>query len=335
MTDKLNVAVIGLGNMGRHHAKNYHNIDTANLVAVCDKNPDTVENFSREYHCNGYTSLDAMIANETLDAVSVVAPTFLHYEIAKTLIKNDINLLIEKPICDNVEKAKELVTLSQERDLTLMVGHIERFNPAVAKLKSLIDSDRIGKITSLIGKRVGIFPSQIKDANVIIDLAVHDIDIFSYLLNKQPDNVYANSGRALVNGREDYAELFLTYGDQNTFIQVNWITPIRIRNLAITGTRGYAELNYMTQELVFYESNYSKEVDPLGEHVITFSESKKEVIPVEKKAPLEEELRHFLDCVKTKRTPLITGDHGLNALSIAIQAMKQMNMALFQAEKCS
>jgi UDP-N-acetylglucosamine 3-dehydrogenase len=322
----LKVGVIGLGNMGKHHVRNYANLPEASLEAVCDIHAPTAEEFAKQYKCKAFSDIDAMFDAVKLDAVSITAPTRFHYDIAKKVIARGVNLLVEKPICDSVEKADEVIALANAKGLALMVGHIERFNPAVLKLKELVDAGALGKITSIIAKRVGAFPAQIKDANVIIDLAVHDIDIFSYLLDRDPDQIHGSAGRALINGREDYAEMFLTYGDQNGFIQVNWITPIRIRNLSVTGTKGYAELNYMTQELVLYESNYSQDFDSFGDYIIKFGIPNKHEVSVEKQEPLAMELKHFLDCVKHKKTPLISGEVGRKALATALQVMTKMNM---------
>ncbi len=331
----LNVGVIGVGNMGKHHARNYSSIPNVTLAALCDISSDVLKPFTQQYKCNGYTDLNDMIERESLDAVSITAPTKTHYRIAKTIINSGINLLIEKPICDNVDEAEELIQLAKEKGVVLMVGHIERFNPAVLKLKELIEQNTIGKITSIIAKRVGAFPAQIKDANVIIDLAVHDIDIFSYLLEQKPDNIYGNAGTALSSKREDYAEIFLTYGDQNGFIQVNWITPIRIRNLAVTGTKGYIELNYMTQELLLYESNYSADFDNFGDYIIKFGIPNKHEVTLDKQEPLSIELRHFLTCVETEATPLITGEQGKQALTTALQVMATMNMSSIVSQTAS
>ncbi len=321
MTKKLNVAVIGLGNMGKHHVRNYSEIETVELVAVCDLQKKLTDEFSDKYKCNGYTDLSAMLNNEAIDAVSITVPTALHYPIAHEVISKKIHVLIEKPICDTIEKAEKLLNLADENNCIVMIGHIERFNPAVQKLKEIIDKGDLGKVTSLISRRVGAFPAQIKDANVIIDLAVHDIDIFSYILNKQPDNIYGNAGSALINGREDYAEIMLTYGDQNGMMQVNWITPIRIRKLSVTGTKGYAELNYMTQELKLYESNYHEDHDDFGDFIIKFGNPTEHHIPIEKKEPLAEELKHFITCIETNTKPLIHGRVGIQALKTALSVM--------------
>lgn len=326
MSKKIKVAVIGLGNMGKHHVRNYSELPQSELVAVCDLQESLTKEFATKYKCTAYTDLDTMLESEKIDAISITVPTKFHFEIAKKIISKKINTLIEKPICDTTQKAKELIELAKKNNTIIMIGHIERFNPAVIKLKEIIDEGKLGKVTSLISRRVGAFPAQIKDANVIIDLAVHDIDIFSYMLGKQPDKIYANAGRALIDGREDYAEILLTYGDQNGMMQVNWITPIRIRSLSITGTKGYAELNYMTQELKLFESNYHEDHDDFGDFIIKFGNPTQHEIKIDKKEPLAEELSHFLNCIIESKHPLISGETGIQALQTALDVMDAIKL---------
>lgn len=321
MHAKIDVAVIGLGNMGRHHARNYSSLAQANLVAVCDPNQERVDRISQEYGCSGYTSIEEMLCAHSIQAASIASPTCTHMDIAQMLISKRIHVLIEKPITDSVESAKALLQLAQQHGVKVMVGHIERFNPALIALKKYVDSGQLGEIVSLLSRRVGVFPNQIKDANVVLDVAVHDIDIFSFLINRQPDHVFGNAGSALIQSREDYAEMLLTYGRKNGVIQVNWITPVRIRNLVVTGTQAYAELDYMTQALTVYKSNWEEEIDISGEKSIIFNEPKKVSIPVQQKEPLAEELGCFLQAILTDTAPPVTGEDGLNALQTALHAM--------------
>ena len=323
---KINVAVIGLGNMGRHHVRNYFELDEADLIAVCDFDEEKVNTFSEKYQCEGYTSLDDLLKNKQIDAVTITASTSAHFNIAHKVISQGKHVFIEKPICDNVEDADNLISLADKMKVVLMVGHIERFNPAIQALKKVLNEGRLGKVLSLISRRVGAFPPQIKDANVVIDLAVHDIDIFNYLFDEEPSSVSGNAGRALIDGREDYAELFLNYGDKSGFIQVNWITPIRVRQLSVTGTKGYAELDYIKQELHFYESKYENIIDSQGDKSIKFEEADKHEIEFEKKEPLKEQLTHFLNCIAKKSQPLVHGSVGRQALKIALDSMSKMNM---------
>lgn len=320
----LNVAIIGLGNMGKHHARTYSEIDKVKLVAVSDVDEAKGKPIAEKYGCKFYKDYNEMLKKEKIDLVSVVVPTKFHEKVAVDVIQKGVNLLIEKPIADNVQGAESIIKKAKEKNVKLAVGHIERFNPAIIKLKEIIDAGRLGKITSIIARRVGLFPPQIKDANVVIDLAVHDIDIINYLMGSKPTEIDANAGRALINHREDYAEIFLKYKEASGFIQVNWITPIKIRNLSVTGTKGYAEMDYISQNLLLYESNYKKSFETFGD-VVMFSQPNKVEVGVEKGEPLKLELLNVIDAVQNNKTPLITGEVGLEALKIALQVLDKIN----------
>jgi UDP-N-acetylglucosamine 3-dehydrogenase len=320
----LNAAVIGSGNMGKNHVRIYSGLKESNLIAICDPD-EKVKRLAEEYGCRHYSDYRQMLDKETIDVVSVCVPTSLHYEVGKDVIEKGINVLIEKPITNNMEQAEELIRLAGEKGVKLTVGHIERFNPAVQKLKELVDQGKLGNITSIIARRVGLFPPQIKDANVIIDLAVHDIDVFNYLLGRKPVRVYVEKGNALINNREDYADIFLKYDDVNCFVQVNWITPVKIRVLNVTGTKGYAELNYVTQNLVFYKSNYEKNYNGFGDFVVKFGAPEKLEIGVEKEEPLKLELKSFLECIEKGKEPVLTGQEALDILRIALEATGDKN----------
>ena len=318
------VAVIGLGNMGKHHARNYTRLESVELVAVCDLNQELANNTAKKFNCKAYYDYETMLRNEQLDAVSVVVPTSLHKKVALVCIENNLDLLIEKPIAANLEDAQIIIEAAKEKNVVLQVGHVERFNPAVQKLKQIIDAGKLGEVNSIIARRVGAVPVQVRDANVLIDLAVHDIDIIHFLYNEDAHQITGNLGKAVIEKREDYAEIFMKFGKKSGFVQVNWLTPIKIRKLSVTGTKGYAELDYITQELVIYESNYTKEiVDEYGDYVIKFGIPDKTHIGIENEEPLYLELEHFIGCSEKRVVPQVTGEMGKNALRIALEVMKE------------
>jgi UDP-N-acetylglucosamine 3-dehydrogenase len=316
---EVKVAVIGVGNMGRHHARVYSQLKNVKLVAVSDINENVGKEIASKYGCKFYKDYKEMLEKEKIDAVSIAVPTSLHKIVALDAINLGKHVLIEKPIADTVESAKEIIEAAKEKNVKLMIGHIERFNPAVKKLKELLENKKLGDIKTIIIKRVGLFPRQIKDANVVIDLAIHDIDICNYLLNRDPTAIYASAGKALINSREDYANIFLKYGSVDVFIQVNWITPIKIRNLAVTGTKGYAELNYITQDLKIYKTIFSK--DETFEELVMLGHPKEVYIPLEKKEPLKEELESFISYILNDTCPM-PPKNALTALSIANKIMQ-------------
>jgi UDP-N-acetylglucosamine 3-dehydrogenase len=318
----MRVAVIGTGVMGRNHARIYSELEGAELASVADTDRKRGTEISDKYGCKCYTDYRKMLLVERPDAVSVCVPTSLHYRVARDVIGNGTHLLVEKPIAKTLKEAEEMVKLARKAGIKLAVGHIERFNPAVQELKRLIDRGKLGEITSILARRVGIMPPRIKDANVVVDIAVHDIDVFRYLLGRDPEKIEASGGKALVKDREDYADIFLKYNGTNGFIEVNWITPVKIRMLNVTGTKGYATLNYITQDLTLYESVYEKTCDEFGDFVVNFGEPRKRILKVEKKEPLRLELEDFLDSVKSGREPLVTGTDGLKVLKTAADIME-------------
>ena len=187
-------------------------------------------------------------------------------------------VLVEKPIAATSSEGEELAHAAESSGLVLAVGHVERFNPAVGLLRELIDAGAVGPITSCVARRVGVMPPRVRDADIVVDLAVHDIDVLSYLLGSQPDRVRATGGRAWLSDRTDHAEILLDYGGVGCFIQVNWLTPVKIRTLAVTGEGGYCELNYVTQEVLHYRAPVPGPVDTFEEFVRRYGETQAELV---------------------------------------------------------
>lgn len=318
------IAVIGLGNMGRHHVKHVSAIDEAELIAVCDPSEDKARLFSQQYACKSYTYINRLLESEKLDAVIITAPTSLHFELAKISLEHGVSVLVEKPICETVEEASELINVAKKKNLTLMVGHIERFNPAIQKAKELIDANHLGNIKIISARRAGRFPSQMKDANVVIDLAVHDIDILSYLIGEFPNEVIGKAGNALVTERPDLASILLTYpGGSQGFIHVNWITPSPFRTLQITGTKGHIELDYASKETWFYPSVYTCSKNDSGFDSISFVDEPRRKVNITPVDQLHAEISHFIDCVINKKNPVIDGISGRNALETSLKILSQ------------
>lgn len=320
----LRVGVIGVGNMGANHARVYTELADVKLCAVADADAARAENIAARFHCRAYANYQAMLAQENLDAVSVVVPTRAHFETALDVMRARAHLLIEKPLAAEVAQAEQLVEAARAAHLILAVGHIERFNPAVRELKRLMDAGALGKISTVIARRVGIMPPQVKDANVIIDLAVHDIDILNYLFGELPASVAASAGYALLDKRYDHAEIFLRYRDAGCFVQVNWITPLKIRTLSVTGDAGHAELNYVTQKLEIFESALERAYDTFGDFVVRFGEARRTRAPVPVYEPLRAELENFTDAIRANSAPAVTGTDGVAALRVAARVLENL-----------
>lgn len=323
--EKLKVGVIGIGNMGKHHARIYHEFDDVELVAISDIDKNLGMKVSKQYGCKYYSDYLDLLKNKEIQAVSIVVPTKLHKKVALDAMRYKKNILLEKPIAETIEDANEIIKSAKKSNVKLFIGHIERFNPAVQKLKQVISEGRIGKITSIIARRVGLPPAKINDTNVLLDLAVHDIDIINYLLEKEPEVINATSYNSVITSTKDRAEIFLKHGDVSSFIQVNWITPIKIRNLAITGTNGYAELDYINQHLILYtngSSNGNLIFENYDEFLRKFSPDKIE-IGISKEEPLKNEIKEFLNCIANDIKPMMSGEEAVSALKIALQAINK------------
>ncbi|HUV45604.1 MAG TPA: Gfo/Idh/MocA family oxidoreductase [Dehalococcoidia bacterium] len=294
----IKIGVVGLGMMGQHHARVYSQLG-CELIGVADANIERAREIGERYRTRYYSDYAELIPQ--VDAVSIAVPTTLHRQIAMDFIRQGVHCLVEKPIASNLEEAGEMIRGAEENHVKLAVGHIERFNPAVLRLKQIIDQGTLGKLMIISTRRVGPFASRIRDVGIIIDSATHDIDIARYLTGKEPVVVFSKAGK-FHNEKEDHGIVILDFGDITGHIEVNWFTPHKVRSLVATGSEGIAYLDYIEQELTVHNSHGM------------------EMIKVEKAEPLKLELEHFLQCVQSDTELLVNGYDGLITLDIALQA---------------
>ena len=306
--------------MGKHHARVYSQLKTSNLVAVADINPSNGKLLSKKFNCHFYTDYRDMVRSEKIDAVSIAVPTFKHHEVALFCISEKVHLLLEKPIAGNIEEAISICNASEKNGVILQVGHIEHFNPAVVELIKILRKNLLGELLTIVVRRVGITPPQIKDANVIIDLAIHDIELCNTLINKLPEKIYCRAGAGILPDREDFADIFLEYNGVNVLIQSNWITPVKIRQMHLTGTKGYAELDFIEQKLSLAKTVVERDYDDSGTFVVKFGQSNMIDIPVVSDEPLKLEIKHFLNCILNNEQPCIDGKGAIAALKVALKA---------------
>ena len=295
---KLRVAVIGTGFWGKNQARVLANLDCTQLVCVCDVNPTAAQTTAKQFRVEHSTDLDQILARGDIDAVTVCTPTTTHKEIATRALNAGKHVLVEKPMTNTVAEAHELLDLAKEKELRLMPGHIERFNPAVSYLKNLVHAGKLGALTLLLARRVGRWPERIGDIGVVRDTAIHDFDVARYIFNDDVRSVYAKIG-SLRHTREDYAEIMLQFQKGGTaFIDANWLTPKKTRTLVVTGSEATVQLDYITQELSIEESD--KVVQP----------------NIERKEPLAIELRDFAQCIINGTPFTVNGTDGLKAVEV-------------------
>lgn len=299
----MRVGVIGAGAMGQNHIRTYSQMKGVELAGISDVDSVRVNSLARQYSTKGFTDYRDLLKLD-LDAVSVVVPTTLHRQVALDVISHGTNLLVEKPIADTIENAEAISDAASAEGVVLMVGHIERFNPAVVKMKQIIESGRLGKIVSVSASRVGPYNPRIRDVGVILDIGVHDIDIISYLYNCRVSEVYAIAGKE-IHSFEDHASIFLRFeGDRAGIVEVNWLTPHKTRKFAVIGTDGVAYGDYIEQRVAIHDKEWVREAK------------------IDKKEPLMCELESFVHSCETHSRPVTTGEDGIHALGAAIAAIE-------------
>ena len=318
MMGSINVAVIGTGSMGRSHARVYSQMKEANLAAICDTDGQRAKEISKEYGARGYSDCEAMLKSEKIDAVSVCVPTKLHSDIALKAIRRKIHVLVEKPIAATIDEAKEMIAEAGKNEAKLMVGHIERFNPVVLELKRRIKANQLGRIYQVHAARISPFPRRIIDVGVIVDLAIHEIDIMKHLIDSKIKRVYAETARRIHSSHEDL--LIGTIRFENNILGVinaNWLTPKKIREISVTGEKGMFAANYLAQELYFHENDFTRQNSGYDSSFMNVVEGKMTRIKVEKSEPLMNELKAFVQSIASNKNPPVTGADGLEALDIA------------------
>jgi UDP-N-acetylglucosamine 3-dehydrogenase len=302
---KLGTAVIGTGFWGKNHARVYDELDSTELVAVCDVKHEIAKAVADQFGVKAYTNSSKMLKNEAIEAVSVCTwSTRLAKEALKAL-KAGRHVLVEKPMATHTGQAEKLLSVAEQNNLHLTVGFLMRFIPGLQHIRKSVENKKLGSLVCATAKRVSQWPERIGDIGVVKDTAIHDIDVMQYISNEDPIAVYAKTGSMRHSKFEDYAQIMLTYEDgKSAFIESNWITPYKTRILTVTGTEAIMRLDYITQELWIEDAK----------------ENLQPRFPWQE--PLKLELQHFADCILEKKKPVITGVDGLKALKIAEAALR-------------
>jgi UDP-N-acetylglucosamine 3-dehydrogenase len=317
----LAVGIIGLGRMGTYHLETWERIDGAQVVGVAE--PD--EAVARERigrrpiaHFSDYREL---IKRRDVDAISLTAPSQQHAHIAMEVIAAGKHLLVEKPIATTLEDGLRMAAAARSAGVKLMVGHVERFNPAVGKLAELIADGRIGQVFRVHATRVGPMPGRIQDAGVAIDLATHDLDIMQFVLGRDITRIYAEGAQCAHPTQEDMIACLLRFGGDNGpmgVLDVNWLTPEKRREITVIGELGMLSASYLTQDVWFTESPSA----PTGwdelARIRGDAEGAALRFALRRVEPLKAELEAFADCIRNDTPEPISAYDGCRALIAAL-----------------
>ncbi len=304
------IAVIGVGYLGQHHARILKDFQDVELAAVVDQNIERAEEIASLYKTRPYRDYRDVL--EHVDAVSIVTPTTTHFQIARDSLLAGKDVFVEKPLCGTLSEAEELVRLAKERGRLLQVGHLERYNPAYQRAKEFIKSPP----RLLIAERLSPFSGRGIDVDITFDLMIHDLDIIVDImkyagLGSQKDCYFTSSGYRLMTDHIDFAEARLDFGASQAILLASRVSKEKKRTLTLLCEEMELFVDFMNQTLM-------RAIPLKGELIF-------EEIPIEKREPLREELRDFVDCINLRRCPLVSGEDVLYPLRLTIEITKLLH----------
>lgn len=319
-TPELRVGLIGAGKMGAFHMESWERIDCARLVAVADPDERAARRHIARRPIEWFADHRLLLERAHIDAVCICAPSESHAALALDAIAAGLHVLVEKPIATALEDGLRMASAARLAGVKLMVGHVERFNPAVGKLAELIAAGRIGRVFRAHATRVGPLPARIRDTGVAIDLATHDLDIMQFVLGLDITSIYAQGSRCLHPTQEDMIACLLRFGEAGPWglLDVNWLTPEKRRELTLIGEGGMLCASYLTQDVWFTESTGV----PTGwgelARIRGDAEGAAVRFALRRIEPLQAELEAFARCILNDTPEPVSAQEGCRALAAAL-----------------
>jgi predicted dehydrogenase len=311
MNGKINTAVVGVGSLGQHHARVLASHPLSALCAIIDTDAKRREKIAGQYGVPSFPDIDSL--PETVTAVVVAVPTPFHYDVARRLLERGINCLVEKPFTSTVAEAQELIALAQSKDLVLQVGHIERFNPAIVVAQNYVSNPRFAEVN-----RLGPYDPRTSHIGVVLDLMIHDLDILLKLLGDKVVHLEAYGAKVL-SDHEDIAKVRLKFARGCVAdLSASRISMEKYRKIRIFQPDSYISVDYAGKSLkVYRKKDPAAPVRGFGDIEVL----KPKLKDVE---PLYQELDHFVTCVKEGKKPAVSGEHGRDALELALEITRNI-----------
>jgi predicted dehydrogenase len=300
---KLRVGVVGVGHIGKNHARLYAETDTAEFAAIFDSNPETAAQIAARYQVRAAQSLEEFAG--LVEAASVATPTNSHHSIGRALLEKGKHLLIEKPITEDPAQAGELAELAAEQKLVLQVGHVERFNPVLSALEARLTHPRF-----IEAHRLSPFPNRSTDIGVVLDLMIHDLEIILHLVRANVQSVDA-VGVPVLSRREDIANARIRFDDGCVAnVTSSRISPERMRKIRVFQEDAYLSLDYQNQSGEIYRR--------------TANGIERAPVEIEREEPLKRQLSSFIECARTGLRPKVSGFEATAALELAVEITKRI-----------
>ncbi|MEY2559144.1 MAG: hypothetical protein QOE34_2569 [Verrucomicrobiota bacterium] len=303
---KLRVGVVGVGHIGKNHARLYAELPAAQFTAILDTNFETARLLAEKFGVMAAASLEEF--SEQVDAASIATPTHTHFDIGHQLLTRGKHLLIEKPITENTAHATALAELAAARGLVLQVGHVERFNPVLSALEKHLTNPRF-----IEAHRLAPYPNRSTDIGVVLDLMIHDLEIILHLVRSPVQTIDA-VGVAVMGHGEDIANARLRFENGCVAnITSSRISPEQMRKIRVFQENAYLSLDYQNQS---------------GEmHRRTAEGITREEVEIEREEPLKRQLASFIECAQTGRAPKVSGFQAAAALELAVEITKRIDSA--------
>ena len=324
MTNTIKVAVIGAGVMGKNHLKTYKGLQGVELVGVYDIFPEAAKAAADMFGIRAFSSLEEVAQN--VEAVSVVTTSVTHADVGEFFLSRGIHCLIEKPLATTEAECNRLMKAAKENNVTLLVGHIERFNPAVEQMSKILSDT--SKIRSLTAQRMSAASGRITDVDVSMDLMIHDVEVIQSLVKSEVVNIQACSVKTSDKPEgKDYISAILEFENGATAnLTASRITQARVRTLTVTTDTNYIDMDFINQSINVHSQGrmpyVNQESIPDWMHYGLKGSVEQLFIPTNQ--PLAAELGHFMDCVRGKATPRIGGEDALKALKVIWEIQRKL-----------
>ena len=311
MNKQVRTGVIGVGNMGQHHARIYASLPGSTLIGVADIDRARAESIASRYEVTPFD--DYRLLLDEVEAVSLAAPTTLHYQIGMECLQRGVHVLIEKPLAASVADARALADLAHPNGLILQVGHVERFNPTFVELANVL---RDHEVLAIEARRLSPFATRAADVSVVYDLMVHDLDLVLNLIDAPVRSIEATGSR-IRSAQPDHALALLSFETgQVANLSASKITQHKVRQVAVTCAEAFVVADLLTRTVMIYRQSAADYFAQRGE-VLYRQEGLIEQVYVPQIEPLHAEVQHFLACVREDRQPLVGSTDAIRVMMVA------------------
>ena len=323
---RIRCAVIGLGSMGRQHLRTLSSMDDIVIVGAVERNSDTRAEVAARFGVPTYET-SAMLPLDDLEAAVIAVPTESHAMEAEALLGAGIDVLVEKPIAETVDEAMGLALKAKANDRILMVGHVERYNPAVDVVNHMLAEGVIGNVLNFVARRVGFTQPANTNSSVTLDLAIHDVDTLTYLLGCSGELLWAHALTLPGRHGDDHVDIGARFGTICGSLQANWLTPMKIRTLSLAAGNGLLHMDYVSQSVDWYARQRPPDPDASWDLFSATNRPEPISIPVDREEPLRREIRDFLRAIRHRSEPIATAEGAISSLQL-------VNAARHHAVQC-